>query len=294
MEADSMTLPLRRGVPRLRSVGADGLAILVSLIALSTGSASVGAEDLPDKVVLDFTATWCGPCQKMSPIVHQLEQQGYIIRKVDVDRQRKLAQSYGIRSIPTFVLVIDGREVDRITGMASEEQLRRLAERTIERPAPPARELPRDDLPFPGNARTASATQDVELPFAVSPDEAPDFSAPSTAAPSQPSGLFPKPKFPSLFPKRKVASVAERDSRPLPTDVRSQTPDAGGDLSTEDRLLAVTARLIVSDATGSNFGSGTIIDSRPGYRSTSSPHRGGPRRTSGDSSTRISKGMLAW
>ncbi|MCA9113132.1 MAG: thioredoxin family protein, partial [Planctomycetaceae bacterium] len=77
----------------------------------------------PRGEVLDFSATWCGPCQQMAPIVSKLERQGYPIRKVDVDTNRALAQKYGISSIPAFVLVVDGKEVTRIVGAVSEQQL---------------------------------------------------------------------------------------------------------------------------------------------------------------------------
>lgn len=77
----------------------------------------------PRGEVLDFSATWCGPCQQMAPIVSKLERQGYPIRKVDVDTNKALAQKFGISSIPAFVLVVDGKEVTRVVGAVSEQQL---------------------------------------------------------------------------------------------------------------------------------------------------------------------------
>src|SRR5579871_3594896 len=53
-----------------------------------------------DGVVLDFTASWCGPCQQISPTVSRLERQGYPIRKVDVDTNRDLVRRFNIQSIP--------------------------------------------------------------------------------------------------------------------------------------------------------------------------------------------------
>lgn len=89
-------------------------------------------------IVLEFSATWCGPCQRMSPIVAKLEREGLPIRKVDVDKERELARRYGVQSIPTFVLVVDGKVADRVVGMTTESQIRRLIDRIPKQEAAPA------------------------------------------------------------------------------------------------------------------------------------------------------------
>jgi thioredoxin-like negative regulator of GroEL len=76
--------------------------------------------------VLFFNATWCGPCRQMKPIVTQLRRQGYRLRDIDVDKNRGLAQKYGIRGIPTFVFVKNGTEVHRFSGGTSADELRKL------------------------------------------------------------------------------------------------------------------------------------------------------------------------
>jgi len=82
---------------------------------------------LPDRgEVLFFNASWCGPCKQMRPIVMNMKRQGYRMRDVDIDRHRDLAQEYDIRSVPTFVFLENGSEVNRFSGGTSKEHLRDL------------------------------------------------------------------------------------------------------------------------------------------------------------------------
>ena len=69
--------------------------------------------------VIDFTAKWCGPCKQMVPVLDALarEYAGRVgFAAVDCDDEPQLAQRYNVRSMPTFVLVRDGREVGRVVG----------------------------------------------------------------------------------------------------------------------------------------------------------------------------------
>jgi len=76
--------------------------------------------------VLFFNASWCGPCRHMKPIVAQLRRQGYHIRDINVDKNQKLAQKYGVSGIPTFVFTINGSEVHRFSGGTSADKLKSL------------------------------------------------------------------------------------------------------------------------------------------------------------------------
>ncbi|MBS0201949.1 MAG: trypsin-like peptidase domain-containing protein [Planctomycetes bacterium] len=108
---------------------------LIAIVCVLAGRGSVSATEV-DNVLLDFTATWCQPCQQMSPIVSRLQRQGFAIRKVDVDAERELASRFGVQSIPCFVLVAGGQEIDRVSGVTSEQQLKGMLNRL---PKPAAR-----------------------------------------------------------------------------------------------------------------------------------------------------------
>lgn len=92
---------------------------LLTLSAISCGAAT-------DAKIYHFTAPWCGPCQQMAPLVSRLCREGVPIRKIDVDQERALSQQFHVQSIPSFVLVVNGKEVTRIVGATSEQELRRL------------------------------------------------------------------------------------------------------------------------------------------------------------------------
>ena len=83
------------------------------LLAISSTPARARARDV---VLLDFRADWCGHCREMDPVVHQLAAAGYPVRPVDFDRQHELAARFHVNAIPCFVLLVDGREVDRAVG----------------------------------------------------------------------------------------------------------------------------------------------------------------------------------
>lgn len=97
---------------------------LALCIALVTASSSFAAE--PDNIVYDFSAVWCGPCQQMVPLVEKLKREGLPIRKVDIDKEKSLAEKYNISSIPTFVVVVNGQEVQRQSGALTETGLRQM------------------------------------------------------------------------------------------------------------------------------------------------------------------------
>ena len=76
--------------------------------------------------LLDFYADWCGPCQVMKPVFTEIEKnyEGKVaFKSVDVEQEVEIAKKFGVMSIPTFVLVKDGREVSRKIGAMSKDTL---------------------------------------------------------------------------------------------------------------------------------------------------------------------------
>jgi len=72
-------------------------------------------------VMVDFWATWCGPCQMAGPVIDELAtdyKDKYVIGKLDVDQNQQTAMQYGVQSIPTVILFKDGKEVARKVGFA--------------------------------------------------------------------------------------------------------------------------------------------------------------------------------
>lgn len=77
-------------------------------------------------IVVDFWASWCGPCRAIAPVLEELavKYAGKIrVGKVNVDEQQDLAIQYGVLNIPTLVFLKGGQEVDRVVGMAPKSQL---------------------------------------------------------------------------------------------------------------------------------------------------------------------------
>lgn len=82
-----------------------------------------------EPMLVDFFATWCGPCKMLAPVIEELaaDYEGKVhVLKVDTDENQSLAMNYGIMNIPTVVLFQGGNEVDRLVGVLPKESFSQM------------------------------------------------------------------------------------------------------------------------------------------------------------------------
>jgi thioredoxin 1 len=106
----------------------------MSLIHLTDANFKKEALESKVPVLVDFWATWCGPCKMIAPIVEELakEYQGKInIGKVDVDSNPKTAAAYGIMSIPTLIFFNNGKVTEQAVGVLTKHELKKRIEANL-------------------------------------------------------------------------------------------------------------------------------------------------------------------
>lgn len=75
------------------------------------------------KRLLDFYAEWCQPCKMQGPVIDELKKEGFNVKKVDIDTEEELTSKYGVMSIPTMIVVENGKEIKRFMGVQSKATL---------------------------------------------------------------------------------------------------------------------------------------------------------------------------
>lgn len=214
---------------------------LVALCVVSIATLGAGGRGY----VLEFSSQQCGPCQQVAPIISKLEREGLPIQSIDVNADQETASRYQITTIPAFVLVVDGREVERMSGSQPESRIRQMLARI---PPGATRNTNGGNLPIQ-LGESAPIPRPASLGQANSRSPAQE----QPVAGKEGSRLWPfsKPK-----EKAKPAIYRGKDPDPMP-DKASVAVMPASPMDASARLRIVTGDSEIK-------GSGTVIESRPG------------------------------
>ena len=226
------------------------MKMLMLLVAML--DAETGATSPPEVELLDFTASYCQPCQQMVPVLQRMQKDKFPVRQIDISEEPELARRFNVDRVPTLVLMVQGKEVKRFIGLTDEAELRDQMNRAARRLA---------------DTREPTKVAAAELPAGLAAEsntdeETVDAEANAKAASEPKSSL--KDVFRDLLGGNKKPAAMQ-----FPT-LRAQSPEAGPEM---DGLLiaeAATVRVKVAGVSSKDgkkiqdVGTGTIVYSATG------------------------------
>ncbi|TWU63214.1 Thioredoxin [Crateriforma conspicua] len=188
-------------------------------------------------ILVEFTSKQCQHCETMKPVLAQLERSGVAIRRVDVSSEPHLVRRYGVRQTPTYLVIADGKEVTRLVGSHSIDELRQALQTNPGGPHIPT-----------GSQQSAAPPRAAE--FADTPRTRLAAAGPGATNPPRLAAFGRSDVRPQNVPS--VATAGNTMSETMPNVTMADAVE---------RARAATVRLRVYDGHGFGVGTGTIIDS---------------------------------
>jgi putative thioredoxin len=215
--------------------------------------ADVLERSLQVPVIVDLWATWCQPCKQLSPVLERLAEAGngaWLLAKIDIDANPRIAQAFGVQSIPMVVAVVGGQPVDAFNGALPEPQVRQWISGLID--------ALRDRMPAIREAEAAAGAEPAEEPedprFTAAEEalERGDYAAAERAyqqilaaepTNEQAAAALAQVKFLARAEKADPSAVARADA--APDDLDAQLLAADAELAM-DRVEQAFARLVAT------------------------------------------------
>jgi putative thioredoxin len=231
----------------------DGSPFVIDVTEQSF-QADVLERSLQVPVVVDLWATWCGPCKQLSPVLERLAEAGngaWVLAKVDVDANPRIAQAFGVQSIPMVVAVVGGQPVDAFNGALPEPQVRQWISALLD--------ALRDRMPAiaeaeagaaAGNGAPAEEPEDPRFTAAEDALERGDYAAAEEAykqilavepANEQAAAALLQVRFLDRAEKADPSAIARADAAPDDVDAQLAAADAE---AASDRVENAFARLV--------------------------------------------------